>query len=263
MSDAVLGAWAQHLRSEGKSEATIKAYIADIERYDTMPAPGYLWTPRYNGARSRLIRTSGLSPRTIARHLASHAAYCRFIGQDPAYFLERPKVGVVLPGVVPMQEEMRRFIDAETDVMWRALWAAMCGAGLRVSEVVSLKWSDVEGGKFRVLGKGSKLRDVPMSDEVCEYLRKWARDCPAELHMIFPVNVRAVQRRVKVVARAAGLPETWHPHAMRHGFATAALESCGDLRVVADLLGHSSMTTAMIYTHVRDPRRAVAVAGIL
>lgn len=246
--------WGQQLLAEGKSPATVRAYLGDIERYGGTPLS-------CSPERARAIRDSGLAPRTIARHLASHAAWARHTyPSQEKWFLARPSVGVVTPHVVPLPEEMRRFIAAETDPQWRALWALMCGAGLRVSEAVAVRSEHIciDPMKVRVLGKGSKVRDIPLSAEVSGYvLAAWPQS------PMFPWSVRTVQRRVKVIAVKAGLPGTWHPHALRHGFATAAWSSTGDLRTVGDLLGHASISTTMIYTHVNDERRTVAVAGIL
>lgn len=261
-----LTGWAQHMRSLGLADHTITGYVRDVAKWAHVD-----W--------DRLgvdIRSQDAAPRTIARELAGHAAFARWIGMDPAPFLRRPSVATVLPAVVPTVDEMRRFVDAETDPMWRAVFTVLCGCGLRVHEVTTLRWSaaylSVPEPFLRVLGKGSKVRDVPMSDAVrtalFAWMREYAKRYPVVLPSItygciFPVSDRTVQRRVKEGAVRVGLPDTWHPHALRHGFGTAVHDATHDLRLTGDLLGHATIETTRIYAHVNDERRRDAVASIL
>lgn len=259
-SDRNLRAWADNLRAQGKSECTIAAYVSDVQRY------GGHWGSTTAG-RALRIRESGLGLRTISRHLASHASFARFMGNTDALslFARRPSMGVVLPAVVPEVEQMRRFVAAEPDPMWRALWAVMCGEGLRLSEAAGLTWDrvNIDTKNIRVIGKGMKMRDVPMSTAVRDHLLTWRKLSPEDALIVFPISRRTIQRHVKENAVRAGLSESWHPHALRHGFATATLEATGNVRVTGDLLGHSSLSTTMIYTHVRGEHRRAAVEAVL
>ncbi|MDP9011126.1 MAG: tyrosine-type recombinase/integrase [Pseudomonadota bacterium] len=248
------------MSGEGKSPATIAGYVSDVQRYGGMDGA-------CTSERATQIRLSGLAPRTVARHLAAHAEFARYTGnaaEAASLFARRPSVGVVLPPVVPTQDEMRQFIGAETDLVYRALWTLMCGAGLRLDEAMSLRWHSFTTTGVNVLGKGNKMRTVPLSMAVREAVA--AIDTPLARNLnslLFPMSHRTVQRHVKSNARRAGLPRTWHPHALRHGFGTAIQAAMGDIRLTADIMGHASVVTTMIYTHVANGRREAAVAGVL
>jgi integrase/recombinase XerC len=135
-------------------------------------------------------------------------------------------------------------------------------SGLRLAELVGLRLPDLDliDAQVRVLGKGSKERIVPVGKVAVRALSAWlperARLARAEEQAVFvgrtgrPLGARAVQLRVGAHARAMGVPLHVHPHMFRHAFATHLLESSHDLRAVQELLGHASISTTQVYTHL-------------
>ncbi|GBD12529.1 Tyrosine recombinase XerC [bacterium HR24] len=136
----------------------------------------------------------------------------------------------------------------------------MAYAGLRVSEVAKLRWDDVEGGVIRVrMGKGRKDRLVPAHPRVAEALLALRKMSLLRSAYVFPspqdprrpITTRALQYLVERLGREAGVPRRLlHPHALRHWFATTALRRSGNLEAVRRLLGHSSIQTTTVYTHL-------------
>lgn len=151
--------------------------------------------------------------------------------------------------------ELEKFLASTEDLRDRAILETLFSTGLRVSELISLKRNEIDfnRGEFTVRGKGSKLRVVFLSDTAIKaieaYLEK-REDIEPEL---FPITVRSVQRIVKKAAIKAGIVgKSVHPHTLRHNFATDLLRNGADIRSVQAMLGHSSITTTQIYTHVTD-----------
>lgn len=151
--------------------------------------------------------------------------------------------------------ELERFLKSPEDPRDRAILETLFSTGLRVSELVSLKHAeiDLDRGEFSVRGKGSKIRVVflsaPARAAIKTYLAK-RTDIEPEL---FPLTPRSVQRIVKKYAIKAGIiGKSVHPHTLRHNFATDLLRNGADIRSVQAMLGHASVTTTQIYTHVTD-----------
>lgn len=263
-----------HLREQGHSEATVAAYLSDVRKYVT-PFTGVDAHPAIAAG----IVNENSAPRTRRRRISSMTKFFdhAFPGVDNPYrHVRRPTLGVVLPTVVPTPEQSRAVIDAlasvgaVSDLMYTAAVALMAGAGLRVGEVIGLRFRGLDP-EFRMLrfeGKGRKTREVPISEYVAERLRKYilARAGTGSLdpnELLFPTSVRSIQRAVKRGAETSGQDTRLHPHSFRHGFATAVYSGERDLRLTADLLGHANVSTTMIYTHIADDRRASAVAAAL
>jgi integrase/recombinase XerC len=148
-----------------------------------------------------------------------------------------------------------------------ALLMLIYGCGLRISEALSLSAADVtdSAGSLRILGKGSKQRDVPLLPLVVQALTQYLQRCPwhadgTKTRPLFyglrgkPLQPAVFRRHLITIRRALNLPETATPHAFRHSFATHLLSAGADLRDIQELLGHSSITTTQRYTHV-DTRR--------
>ena len=223
------------------------------------------------------------SVRTQARLVAGLHSFYRFllyhhyIDQDPSELLETPKKELHLPDVLSL-EEIDRMI-AQIDMSKseshrnRAIIEMLYGSGLRVSELVNLRLSDIylKEGYMRITGKGSKQRLVPISPVAAEWFGYWMQDrglldIKAEATDIAFVNRygRQLTRAmiftiIKTLARAAGIQKTISPHTLRHSFATHLLQNGADLRIIQQLLGHESISTTEIYTHVdiHDLREAV------
>jgi integrase/recombinase XerD len=225
------------------------------------------------------LRADGLAATTIARRLAAIRSFFRhqvLLGartDNPAANVELPKRRRKLPRTLS-PAEVERLLEAAVGTTPRALRDSalaelLYGAGLRVSEAVSLDRHsvDLEHRLVRCVGKGNKERVVPIGRQAADALRRYlARGRPhldkrhrPELFLnarggaLTRAGVFLVLRRL---AAKAGLePERIHPHLLRHSFATHLLEGGADLRAVQEMLGHADLATTELYTHVSDRRR--------
>jgi integrase/recombinase XerD len=225
------------------------------------------------------LRAHGLSPATIARRAAALRSFFRHQtllgarGDNPAAELELPRRIRRLPRTLSAAEA-ERLVEAAAgtqprDLRDRALVELLYGAGLRVSEAVSLERGgvDLEGRLVRCTGKGGKERVVPIGRQAAEALRRYlARGRPfldrrhrPELFLNAkggPLTRAGAFLILRRLAARAGLePERIHPHLLRHSFATHLLEGGADLRSVQEMLGHADLATTELYTHVSDRRR--------
>jgi len=217
----------------------------------------------------------GLSARTQARVISGVKQFFGFllledvIQDDPSELLEMPKIGRKLPEVLSI-EEVDRLISA-VDLSKteghrnRAILETLYSCGLRVSELVNLKFSDLffEEGFIRVIGKGNKERLVPVSPSVekeiklyTQHIRNQQEIKPGNEHIVF-LNRRGAQLTrvmiftiIKDLAESIGLTKSISPHTFRHSFATHMIEGGANLRAVQEMLGHESITTTEIYTHL-------------
>lgn len=223
------------------------------------------------------------SAKTQARLLSGIHSFYRFllyhhyIEQDPSELLEMPRIEKKLPEVLSLEE-----IDAmiaQIDMSKaeghrnRAIIEMLYGSGLRVSELVDLRLSNIyrQEGYMRILGKGNKQRLVPISPEADKQLGYWLEDrCQLDIkpeakdiaflnHYGRQLTRAMIFTIVKRLAQLAGINKTISPHTLRHSFATHLLQNGADLRIIQQLLGHESIVTTEIYTHVdiHDLREAV------
>lgn len=224
---------------------------------------------------SAMLADIGIGPRSQARILSGVRAFYRFLvldgflQDDPTELLESPKLPDHLPEVLSTEEV--DMLEAAIDVggTWeghrnRAIIEVLFSCGLRVSELVNLRLSNLYlDEKFiRVLGKGSKERLVPISERAIEELGYWFA-CRNEMVIktgeedyVF-LNRRGAHLTrtmilimIKKYAEQAGIKKTISPHTLRHSFATALLEGGADLRAIQAMLGHESIATTEIYTHI-------------
>ena len=216
----------------------------------------------------------GIHPRSQCRILSGIRSFFKFVqldgyrDDDPTELLESPQIGDHLPEVLTTQEVDR--LEASIDLSkWeghrnRAIIEVLFSCGLRVSELVNLKLSDLylDDEYVRVLGKGSKERLVPISPKAIQELGYWFDDRnlmtikPGEEDYVF-LNRRGAHLTrtmilimIKAQAKEAGIQKTISPHTLRHSFATALLEGGADLRFIQALLGHEDIGTTEIYTHI-------------
>ena len=216
----------------------------------------------------------GIGPRSQCRILSGVRSFYRFLvmdgymDNDPTELLESPVLGEHLPEFLTPQEvdRLKDSIDVSKPEGHRnrAIIEVLFSCGLRVSELVNLKWSQLYADEryLRILGKGSKERLVPISNtalrEIENYLpwRNSLKIKPGEEDYVFLNRRGAHLTRVMVLimlktqAEEAGIKKTISPHTLRHSFATALLEGGADLRVIQALLGHESIGTTEIYTHL-------------
>ena len=216
----------------------------------------------------------GIHPRSQCRILSGIRSFFRFVqldgyrDDDPTELLESPQIGDHLPEVLTTEEVDR--LEASIDLSkWeghrnRAIIEVLFSCGLRVSELVNLKLSDlyIDEEYVRVMGKGSKERLVPISRKAIDELKNWFYDRnlmkikPGEEDFVF-LNRRGAHLTrtmilimIKSQAKDAGIQKTISPHTLRHSFATALLEGGADLRFIQALLGHEDIGTTEIYTHI-------------
>lgn len=253
------------LMVRGYSPLTRKVYLGHLRRFLTWCGGGSLRMPADPvGSAQRyilhLVAQRGIS-RSYQNQLVSalRFLYESVVG-EPTLSLEipRPRKEVRLPTVLS-QNEVARMLNKARNPKHRALLMLVYSAGLRVSEVVRLKVADLEmeRGLVRVRrGKGGKDRYTLLAGRAVEAVRLYMNAYPTET-WLFPgdrpdrhLTTRSVQRVVQDAARAAGIVRTVTTHTLRHSFATHLLEGGTNLRVIQELLGHSSANTTQIYTHV-------------
>ncbi|MBE6312678.1 MAG: site-specific tyrosine recombinase XerD [Bacteroidales bacterium] len=260
------------------SKNTVEAYLRDLQKLDDfLSARGIaLQDADYEALRDFVVEVQqhGLTPRSSARLISSIRCFYKYlyfydkIKKDPGELLELPKLGIHLPEVLSIEE-----IDAilaQIDLSHpqghrnRAIIETLYSCGLRVSEAVDLQLSNVyfDDEYIRVHGKGNKERIVPISKVALKYIRQWLEDrCHIEIKHgnedVLFLNRRGAKltrsmifHLIKQYAEAAGIKKNISPHTFRHSFATHLMMGGADLRVVQELLGHESITTTEIYTHV-------------
>lgn len=272
-----------YLRLERALSAhTVEAYERDIGKlveYLRMHEPAL--TPstlqrQHLEAFLAWIHLLGLGTRSQARLLSALKTFYRYllveelIEQDPTELLEGPKIGRHLPEVLTFEEiqAMLSAIDLSTDhgLRNRAMLEMLYACGLRVSELTHMPLNHVHWREsiVRVIGKGNKERLVPIGADALQHLRFYLEGVrrhlsvvkPDARHLIF-LNRRGgalsrvmVYNVVKACAREAGIEKKVSPHTFRHSFATHLIEGGADLRAVQDMLGHASILTTEIYTHL-------------
>ena len=227
----------------------------------------------------KTIRTVSTQARLVAgiHSFYRFLLYHKYIEQDPSELIETPKKEQHLPEVLSLEEidKMIAQIDLSKNESHRnrAIIEMLYGSGLRVSELVNLRLSDIylQEGYIRITGKGSKQRLVPISAEATKWFQYWLIDrntlnIKPEASDIAFLNRygRQLTRAmiftiIKQLATAAGITKNISPHTLRHSFATHLLQNGADLRVIQQLLGHESISTTEIYTHVdiHDLREAI------
>ena len=259
----------------GRAAATQKAYVSDVDAFAAWMARSQIESPE-GVDRMHLRRylaslgTRKLARATIARKVAALRCYYSWLvrqgrlGSDPTRTLRAPSGGGRLPRVLS-KGEMNSLLDvgAETAVDRRdlAVLELLYAAGLRVSELCGLDRGDVDlrHRTVTVLGKGGKQRRVPVHDAAVDALRAWfddgrdQMDGPAEAAFVNRRGTRLGPRDVRRILDRRAVSPT-HPHALRHTYATHLLDGGADLRVVQELLGHSSLATTQVYTHVSKER---------
>ena len=217
----------------------------------------------------------GLSARTQARIISGVKQFFLFlliedlVQDDPSELLEMPKIGRKLPEVLSIEEidQLISAVDMSKNEGHRnrAILETLYSCGLRVSELVNLRFSDLffEEGFIRVIGKGNKERLVPVSKSVekeiglyNDHIRRHQHIQPGNENVVFLNRRGAKLTRVMIftiikdLSAAIGLQKTISPHTFRHSFATHMIEGGANLRAVQDMLGHESITTTEIYTHL-------------
>lgn len=264
---------------QGLSNNTREAYLHDVEKLFT-----YFEDEKIDFLKVELehfhsfaaaLMDVGIGERSIARILSGVRSFYKFLvldgylEQDPTELLESPKIGKHLPEVLSVEEidAIEGIIDVSTPEGQRdrAAIEMLYSCGLRVSELCNLLLSDLflDEGFLRVTGKGNKQRLVPISERAIRELKAWfafrnsINIKPGEEDYVFISAARkkhlsriTVFHNIKVYAEQAGIQKTISPHTFRHSFATHLLEGGANLRAIQTMLGHESISTTEIYTHI-------------
>ena len=260
------------------SDNSIEAYERDLLKLETYLADIHL---KAEDASNEILRdfiieiaSLGIQPRSQARVLSSIRSFYHFLiyknkrDDDPTELLESPKTGLRLPEVLSVKE-IDRIIEAidlskAEGQRNKAIIETLYGSGLRVSELINLELSKVyfAEGYMLVEGKGSKQRLVPLSPQSIRQIELWKVDRNLLRVKKGSEDVLFLNRRggkltramiftiVKELAAMAGIRKNVSPHTFRHSFATHLLENGANLRAIQQLLGHESITTTELYTHI-------------
>ncbi|HEY4136966.1 MAG TPA: tyrosine recombinase XerC [Casimicrobiaceae bacterium] len=218
------------------------------------------------------LHGAGLSGRSLARMLSAWRAFFRFLIErdselrdDPTAALRAPKSPKRLPSALTPDEAVRLVSIPDDDDLAlrdRALFELAYSSGLRLSELAGLDVDrvDLASGEVRVFGKGSKERVVPVGAPAREAIVAWlearaSNAAPDEAALFIGargrrLSPRSIERRLATRAIKQGLAQHVHPHMLRHSFASHVLQSSGDLRAVQEMLGHASIASTQVYTHL-------------
>ena len=218
------------------------------------------------------LHARGLGGRSLARMLSAWRGYFRWLGlrgeveNNPVDGVHAPKSPKALPKVLS-PDEANRLLECVSneaiELRDQAMFELFYSSGLRLAELASLDVScleDIAAGEVRVLGKRNKLRLVPVGSKAREAVAAWAQRrgelAPADQPALFVgqrggrIHPRVIEQRLAQRALAKGLPAHVHPHMLRHSFASHVLQSSGDLRAVQEMLGHASIASTQVYTHL-------------
>lgn len=285
--ESAVRAFLNYLKVErNSSPLTVKSYTDDLahlaeffeEQHGHVPEPRDIDVSRLRSYVAYL-HECGYARSTVARRLACLRSFFRYCNREgicetnPAKPLRTPRSGRKLPHFLTTEEVGRLLMTPpatrDDGVRDRAILETMYSAGLRVAEVVSLNVSDLDraAGVLKVLGKGRKERIAPVGSFALKALSHWLDvrtpdpSAPADDRDALFLNrfgrrltTRSIGRMLEKHIKLAGLSTQTSPHTLRHSFATHLLDGGADLRSVQELLGHKSLTTTQIYTHVSTRR---------
>ncbi|MDJ0779574.1 MAG: site-specific tyrosine recombinase XerD [Gammaproteobacteria bacterium] len=271
--------WAE----KGLAELTLRAYRQDLQQFSRWLGQrgGHLAAARQSQIQEYLGERfdSGASARSSARLLSTLKQYYQHLvrrgdrQENPTALISAPKIHRSLPQA-PGEGDIEKLLAAPGlqtpfGLRDRAMLETMYGSGLRVSELVGLQLGQINTnlGLVRLVGKGSKERVVPVGEEAQYWIGRYLASARAELvrpqvltdALFLSSRGRAITRQafwqnIKKHLLAAGVKTAYSPHSLRHAFATHLLNHGADLRTVQMLLGHSSLSTTQIYTHVAQAR---------
>jgi integrase/recombinase XerC len=277
VGQAELAAFLKRLATERRlSPHTVAAYEHDLrallefcerEQIAAFPALDSFSVRRFAAESHR----RGLGARSVARRLSAVRTFLNYliemgvVKSNAGVHVQAPKAPRRLPATLDADQVASLLAitgDDPVTLRDRAILELFYSSGLRLAELVGLNLGDVDAADrtVRVLGKGSKARVVPVGKQSLSALKDWLAvraelAKPGELALFVGrrgerVSPRTVQKRVNEWAKRRGAPTGVHPHMLRHSFATHVLESSRDLRAVQEMLGHASLSTTQIYTHL-------------
>lgn len=278
------GEWFLHVK--GGSPRSLKAYRNDLQHCFAFLTE-YLGEEMSLAALTQLDTASlrawlsqrqreGYSKSSSALALSALRNFARYLEREgllensAIFQMQRPKLDKPLPKALTQEQSLRavdgfKAVHSEPWLAARdtALLMLIYGCGLRISEALSVMPDDILSaqGSLRIIGKGSKERQVPLLPMVVDAIKDYMRLCPHHLDEALFVGLRgaplhdsAFRAQLQKLRGALGLPEHASPHAFRHSFATHLLAGGGDLRAIQELLGHASLSTTQRYTHIDAER---------
>lgn len=289
--------WATYIKQFGQylklerslSQNSIDAYVRDVEKLNQfMELSGIKSSPIKTSTKElqkfiHYINELGMSAYSQARILSGLKAFFKYltyeelIENNPAAMLEGPKLGRKLPDTLEYTEIVKLLeaidLSSPEGARNRAMLETLYSSGLRVSELVELRLANIyfDIGFLRVLGKGNKERLVPIGRDAMKFLKIYIEEIRVHIAVQKGFDSYAFLNRrgkkisrvmvflvIKGLAEKIGLKKSISPHTFRHSFATHLIEGGADLRAVQEMLGHESITTTEIYTHLdRDYLRQV------
>jgi len=264
------------------SDNTLDAYMRDIKKLESFAVSELDNVSPQNITYENLqeyiyqLSKNKISERSQARGISSIKAFFKFLLEDdyrtdnPATLLEGPKLGLYLPDTLS-EDDINRIIDCidtSTDIgnRNRCILEVLYGCGLRVSELVDLKISNINFKENYIIveGKGEKTRLVPLANTTAEFITSYIQTVRNKTKInkkhedtLF-LNSRGTNMSrvivfiiIKELTQKAGISKSISPHTFRHSFATHLLQNGADLRFIQEMLGHSSITTTQVYTHLK------------
>lgn len=273
--DLLLG-YLAYLHSERNySPLTAENYARDIRRLFKLAGTTALPDLKSHHIRRYIaqLHSSGLGGRSLARILSAWRGFYNYLMRDhncqsnPCVGLRAPKAPKPLPHALSPDEAVQLVempVATPMDARDKAMFELLYSSGLRLAELVSLDFREMQdclrSGEVRVTGKGSKTRVVPLGYHATEALQTWLAvrsqiAKPDETALFVGkkgtrISPRTVQLQLRQRGITQGIASGVHPHLLRHSFATHMLQSSGDLRAVQEMLGHASISTTQVYTHL-------------
>ena len=261
----------------GYSDNTYVSYEHDIEEFNKYIDNKDIRKVNTNTVKSYLKTIEELAPSTISHKISALKSFynymikMNYIDISPLEGIKQPKLGLHIPDYLTIDEvEKLLNIDIKTpfDARNKAILETLYATGLRISELVSLEFNNIDFEEciVRVVGKGNKERIVPIYDKAIKALLDYINNYRPELlikgnrSLLFINNHgegltrQAVFKMIKKECMEKGINKDISPHTLRHTFATHLLQNGADLRIIQELLGHSSLSTTQIYTHISNER---------
>ena len=273
---AAADAFLAHLKARNYSPATLESYALDMARLRDRVGerePASLTSHDIRRALAGL-HAQGLAAKTLARCLSGWRSLYHFLAREgrveanPCVGVRPPRGEKRLPNALSV-DEMARLLDPPAEpgahTPWQrrdaAMFELMYSSGLRRAELIGLNLGDVnlDEAEVRVTGKGSKARVVPVGHAALEAVGRWLEvrgPLARDEHALFVgarggrITPAVLAKALKDLALRQGVSAHVHPHALRHSFASHVLQSSGDLRAVQEMLGHASLSTTQVYTHL-------------
>mgnify|MGYP006302296005 CR=1 FL=1 len=267
----------------GLSENTRDAYAKDLATFAAFLTRGGVRS--FNEVQRKQIvdflmaeKDRGMSVNSISRRLVAVKVFFRYLQQEGLLdknvteVMDSPRLWRVLPGVLSVKEVERLLSPPPDDkplaIRDNAMLEVLYGSGLRVSELTSLTLEDLhlDSGYLRCMGKGSKMRIVPMGGRAMQSLSRYLDEVrpglaigPAERGVFLtrrgkPFSRKSVWKMIKQAALRTGIGKSVSPHTLRHSFASHLLANGAPLRVIQEMLGHADIATTQVYTHVDEGR---------